>query len=82
MQLIKGENLTSEQEEYVKKAYIYRWTADNKYRQSSWGSISSKPTIPLISDEQWFQEHAFWFRNDGYLSESRKHAEPVYMAEG
>jgi hypothetical protein len=38
------------------------------------------PTIPMISDDQWIQEHSFYFTNDGRL-QARRHAQPAYLAQ-
>lgn len=37
------------------------------------------PTIPLQSDEEWLNDHAFWFTNAGKLLPNR-HAQPAYLA--
>jgi hypothetical protein len=80
MKLIKGDDLNQEQTKQVLSAFIYRWTTENKQRQYVWSNISGQPTIPLISDEQWLKDHAFWFLDDGSrLSANHKHAELVYL---
>lgn len=33
--------------------------------------------VPLISDEQWLREHAFYIRKDGQLDARRAHCEPI-----
>lgn len=81
MALIKGQDLTPRQAEQVLCAFVYRWTTGNCQRKSAWKNIS-KPTIPLQSDHDWLNAHAFWFINDGSrLTLNKKHAEPFYMAE-
>jgi hypothetical protein len=79
MKLIKGDDLNQTQTEQVLSAFIYRWTSDNNARERVWANIS-KPTIPLVSDNQWLKDHAFWFINDGSRLATRHHAEPVYMS--
>jgi predicted nucleic acid-binding Zn-ribbon protein len=41
------------------------------------------PTIPLIDDNQWINEHAFSFTNDGRLVTrgDGRHAQPAYLAQ-
>lgn len=41
------------------------------------------PTIPMISDDQWIREHAFYFTNDGRLATrgDQRFAEPAYLAQ-
>lgn len=79
--LIKGRNLTPQQRKQVTQAFLYRWTYDNPHRRRCW-SGRSKPTIPLISDDQWIAEHAFHFTADGSrLCHRPKHCEPAYMAD-
>jgi hypothetical protein len=82
MKLITGADLTPTQTEQVLSAFLYRWTTGNSARERVWANISGKPTIPLITDHQWLNEHAFWFINDGSrLALNRKHAEPHYLAD-
>lgn len=39
------------------------------------------PTLPLATDEEWLQSHAFHFTQDGKrLMQNRTHAEPIFMA--
>ncbi|KKN26569.1 hypothetical protein LCGC14_0873370 [marine sediment metagenome] len=81
MKLIKGEDLNQQQTRQVLNVFIYRWTTDNAERERVWANIKRQPTIPLVSDNQWFRDHAFWFVNSGMrLAANRKHVEPVYMA--
>jgi hypothetical protein len=81
MHPLKGTLLTPDQVDQVKRAFIYRWIKDNPKRESVWRNISGPPTIPLISDEQWLAEHAFWFTSGGKLSQKHNHCEPEYMAD-
>ena len=45
-----------------------------------WKNIKGKPTIELISDEQWLNEHAFYVNASGALDLRKDHCEPEYMA--
>lgn len=82
MKLIKGKDLNSSQRGQVLNTYVYRWTSDNKRRESIYANIAGKPTTPLITDNQWLREHAFWFLNDGSrLDYTHKHCEPAFMAD-
>ena len=80
MRLIKGSELNQRQTEQVLNAFIYRWTSGNNAREHVWANIVGKPTIPLVSDNEWLKDHAFWFINDGSRLAKRHHAEPVYMS--
>ena len=80
MKLIKGADLSPRQTEQVLSNFIYRWTSGNNARQRVWHGIAGKPTIALITDNQWLAEHAFWFINSGSrLALNRKYAEPHYL---
>ena len=82
--LIRGDRLTHKQKEIVLCAFIYRWTADNGARETVWQGIQGKPTIELISDEQWIKEHAFYFHKSGERLSNKKTevwAVPAYMTE-
>lgn len=79
--LVKGENLTKEQITEVKSAFIYRWTFDNPQRESAWRGLEGQPTIPLISDEDWIREQAFYITNSGRLDGRYNFCEPVWMAD-
>jgi len=79
--LIKGENLTPKQAQEVKSAFGYRWTIQNESRARNWNRAGGSPSIPLIDDEQWLKEHAFYFRKDGKLATRPRHYVPVYMME-
>ena len=79
--LIKGTQLNPRQREQVLAAYIYRWTRDNPHRERSWQGFKPpvRPTIPLISDDEWLKQYAFNFVEDGSrLHARRKYAVPVY----
>jgi len=79
--LIRGDRLTQQQRNLVLAAFGYRWTRDNPVRERWWRGIEGKPTIPLISDDQWLRDHAFHFVKDGSrMMRTRHHAEPAYMA--
>ena len=80
--LIKGKDLNEKQIQQVKNAFIYRWTLDNHRLYEVYMNMSSKPTCPKISDQQWINEHAFHFLKDGSrLMANRHYAEPHYMAD-
>jgi len=79
MKPTRGENLTPKQIAQVKAAFLYRWTIENKDSEA-WAYIST-PRIPLVTDEEWIKEHAFYFRKDGQLSRKHTSCVPVYMAD-
>ena len=79
--LIKGQNLNRQQVDQVLNAYIYRWTTGNCARDRVYANIS-KPTMPLQTDHDWINDHAFHFIKDGSrLMANRHHAEPHYLAD-
>ena len=81
MKLIKGSNLNRQQVDQVLSAFIYRWTTGNNAIERVYQKIS-RPTIKKITDNQWLNDHAFWFVNDGSrLARNRNHAEPHYLAD-
>ena len=74
--LINGKKLDSWQKQIVLSQYGYRWTSGNINRARFWAGISGAPTIPLISDQEWINRHAFHFIKDGSrLARNRHHAE-------
>lgn len=93
---IRGDKLPSALRERVLNAFPYRWTTGNRQRLQAYQPCPlcdirnpavaptaeghNHPTIPLISDEQWLAEHAFWFK-DGQLDPRKRFAEPAYMAD-
>ena len=93
--LIRGENLTPEMKKQVLNAFPYRWTTGNSQRVSYYkcdkcdisnpyvNTESSEghnhPTIPLITDKQWINDHSFYFTNDGRLAKGS--AMPNYLGE-
>lgn len=80
--LVKGNELPREIQEQVKRAYIYRWTIDNKRRKDAWAGIQGQPTIPLQTDAEWLAEHAFYVTDSGQrLSKRHTHCEPHYVAD-
>ena len=80
--LKRGDTLTEQQKREVKNAFIYRWTVENEKRVRSMLRPSQCPTMAVISDEQWINEHAFHFIADGSrLTHNRSYAEPAYMVE-
>ena len=78
---VKGTDLSPAAQKEVLNSYNYRWTKENTQRDAVWEKMGSKPTIPLISDQQWLAEHAFKVKNDGSLDSRSRHANPHYMAE-
>ncbi len=79
--LIKGKDLTRRQSEQVLSAFHYRWTTGNCMRDEVYKNIS-KPTIPLQTDHDWINNHAFHFVKDGSrLMYNRHHCEPEFMAD-
>ena len=79
--LVRGDRLPSNLRREVLASYIYRWTSDNTSRDRAWRGIKGAPTIPLVSDDQWLREHAFYVTDRGTLDKRKKHAEPVYMVD-
>ncbi len=78
--LIRGDKLSAKVRQHVLAAFIYRWTVENPNREFVWRKLA-KPTMPLISDEQWLREHAFHVTKAGQLDDRVHHAEPAYMAD-
>ena len=78
--LIKGEKLTPAQIREVKAAFGYRWTFENEGRALAFMKDHA-PTVALVTDEQWINEHAFYFTKAGRLALRPNHCEPVYMAD-
>ena len=82
--LIKGKNLNKRQREEVLNAFGYRWTLENETRARKWHkgfNNATLPTMPLQTDEQWLNEHAFHFVRDGSRMMLNRHtAEPHWMA--
>ena len=64
MGLINGTKLTPRQRAEVLSRFPYRWTKENE-GQARRLHGAEHPTIPLIPDEQWLREHAFYFVKDG-----------------
>jgi len=79
--LVRGDQLKPETKQAVLQAFVYRWTYDNHRREQAWKGIEGQPTIPLISDDQWLREHAFYVNRDGSLSNRHQHAEPHYFID-
>ena len=79
--LIKGNQLNERQRAMVLAAFPYRWTNDNPRREEFWRAANSRPTLPLVSDDQWLAEHAFHFTVSGEKLLRRKYCEPAYMAD-
>jgi hypothetical protein len=89
---VSGAELTPEMRQQVLDHFAARWTADNPKRLAEWpkcdecninepfvggdASGHSHPTVPMITDEEWIQQHKFHFYNDGRLN-LRSHAEPM-----
>jgi hypothetical protein len=66
MNLVKGENLTPKQLSEVKARYIYRHLA-----------IGADKYYP--NEQAWINDHAFYVRKDGTLSNLHKHCESACM---
>jgi hypothetical protein len=77
--LIRGKDLTTRQKAQVKAAFLYRWTVENDRREAVWSKLG-KPTMPLQTDEEWINDHAFHFIKDGSRLSRRSYAEPAYLA--
>ena len=79
--LIKGNKLNSQQRAEVLRAYVNRWTIENKDTMRNWRP-ECLPTIAPVTDEEWLAEHAFHFLKDGSrLMMNRGYAEPHYLAD-
>ena len=83
--LIKGKDLNKDQIKLVKSTFIYRWTKGNRQREIAWQeSADGLPSMPLISDKEWFNSHAFYFNRNGKELSNKPteiYAVPEYMAE-
>jgi len=78
--LVKGSNLPETLKQEVLRSYIYRWTKENE-RNARQAMGKNIPTIPLVSDLEWLEQHAFHVTNDGSKLDARnRHCEPAYMA--
>ena len=91
MKLIKGNELDQTQRRQVLSAFVYRWTVENPFRTQVYkcslcdiltpyenkesANGHTHPTIPLMTDQEFLNTHAFWFTNNNYLSNKKKHAE-------
>ena len=78
--LVKGCDLNRETIEYVKEAYGYRWTIENRLRADYWlkGEV---PNTEPISDKEWINAHAFYIRKDGRIAAKPNCCVPVSRAE-
>jgi hypothetical protein len=80
--IVRGDKLPPKLQREVLAMYVYRWTVDNTQRERAWNGIAGQPTIPLITDDQWLREHAFFVTKCGTLDKRRNHhAQPAYMAD-
>ena len=78
--LIQGQDLTPKQTEQVLCAFVYRWTTGNEARTRVYFK-RVHPKIPLISDHEWLNKHAFHFLKDGSrLMHNRQYCDPDYLA--
>ena len=91
--LVPGRHLSARQVAAVKASFVHRWTRENPHRTQVYSCTKcdirtpyvnetsaeghTHPTIPLISDQEWIEKHAFWVNADGSLTE-RRGAEPHY----
>jgi hypothetical protein len=44
------------------------------------GEAWHKHHLPMVSDEKWLREHAFYVTDDMELAEKKRYAEPAFMA--
>lgn len=97
MRLVRGDRLPPQARRDVLASYGYRWTHENAKRigrcpacaqQAACGGaaeVNGTPWHeyhnPLVSDEQWLRDHAFYVTRLGALSRRHRHCEPGWMAE-
>jgi len=65
--LVKYADLSESARRQVKRRYIYRRLAIGNGKA-------------YASDAAWFDDHAFYVRNDGLLDNRYKHCEPQFLA--
>lgn len=80
MRLVNGADLLPATRAEVLRTFVYRWTFENERMARCAYVMHTPPTAPLVTDEQWLREHAFYVRNDGALARNRHYCEPHYMA--
>jgi hypothetical protein len=74
--LIKGSQLTDKQRREVLAAYVHRNTIEHPC------NLTGGPTVPTQTDQDWLNDHAFYFVKDGSrLAANRAHCEPAFMAD-
>lgn len=82
--LVRGDKLSTETRETVLRRYSNRWTVENerciRHQRDAVKAKGVEPA-PLVSDDKWLAEHAFYVKRNGSLDERRNHCEPHYMAE-
>jgi hypothetical protein len=83
--LVRGSELPVNLMEEVLRAYIYRWTVENKRRATiAYSSIVGEnglPTIAPVTDAEWLKAHSFYITQDGRLARTPGHCEPYYEEE-
>lgn len=72
MAWVAGDMLTTAQRDAVRNSFGYRWTVENERRARQWYG-GSRPTVPLVSDDDWLASHAFYVTNLGELSRRHRH---------
>jgi hypothetical protein len=79
--LVIGIDLNAHQRALVLRCFGYRWTRENHDRARAWVG-HTEPTVPLMTDEEWLESHAFHVTREGRLDRRYRHCEPSYMAAG
>lgn len=67
MRKTKGTDLKATVKAQVLRVYIYRWTIDNPNREYAWRGMKHKPTMPLVTDEEWLESVFFAVTKTGEL---------------
>lgn len=95
--LVRGDELTPSQREEVLSAFVHRWTRENPHRTTVYkchlcdirkpyenpksSDGHTHPTIPLISDDQWLADHAFYITKAGHLAKVPGNCVPAYVVD-
>lgn len=81
MKLIRGARLTPDQRRTVLNAFVFRYTGDHKPRWAEGTMPNGNEYRPLYAnDEEWLKAYAFYFRDDGQLSNKPNHCEEIRYA--
>jgi hypothetical protein len=95
MKLVRGDRLTASVRKAVLASFVHRWTHENAH-QSYGGRCpacvqhrqcggNSEPRhdyhVPLVTDEEWLRDHAFYVTTRGTLSAHHNHCEPAFLAD-